>query len=72
MDRVAIVKIEQPFSREAQDQLPALAHREVEKAMVSTFLHSQSQGPNHARIRAFSALSASSSVIGNLRLPGQA
>ena len=45
MDRVAIVKIEQPFSREAQDQLPAVAHREVEKAMVSTFLHSQPQGP---------------------------
>jgi hypothetical protein len=25
--------------------LPAVAHREVEKAMVSTFLHSQPQGP---------------------------
>jgi len=44
MDRVAILKIEPPFAREPQEQLPALADREVDKAMVSTFLHSQPQG----------------------------
>lgn len=56
MDWVAILQRELRFAREAQEQLPALAHREVEQAVVGTFLHSQPQGPNHARITDLYAL----------------
>jgi hypothetical protein len=57
MDWVAIVQRELRFAEEAQDQLPALASREVEQAVIGTFLHSQPQGPNHARITDLYALS---------------
>lgn len=50
MDWVAILQGELRFAREAQDQLPALANREVEQAVIGTFLHSQPQGTNNARI----------------------
>lgn len=56
MDWVAILQGELRFAREAQDQLPALANREVEQAVIGTFLHSQPQGPNHARITDLYAL----------------
>ena len=56
MDWVAILQGELRFAREAQDQLPALASREVEQAVIGTFLHSQPQGPNHARITDLYAL----------------
>lgn len=50
MDWVAILQGELGFAREAQEQLPALNNREVEQAVIGTFLHSQPQGTNHARI----------------------
>ncbi len=56
MDWVAILQGELRFAREAQEQLPALANREVEQAVIGTFLHSQPQGPNHARITDLFAL----------------
>jgi hypothetical protein len=56
MDWVAILQRELRFAREAQEQLPALANREVEQAVIGTFLHSQPQGPNHARITDLYAL----------------
>ena len=57
MDWVAILQRELGFAREAQDQLPALTtNREIEQAVVGTFLHSQPQGPNHARITDLYAL----------------
>ncbi|NCY23827.1 MAG: hypothetical protein EBX37_02905 [Alphaproteobacteria bacterium] len=65
MDRVAILKIEQPFARESQEQLPALAHREVDKAMVSTFLHSQPKGPHHARIAGDTRFSSRNFIFGS-------
>lgn len=49
-DWVAILQGELRFAREAQEQLPALTGREVEQAVAGTFLHSQPQGANHARI----------------------
>ncbi|MBR0752117.1 ATP-binding protein [Bradyrhizobium jicamae] len=49
-DWVAILQGELRFAREAQEQLPALKGREVEQAVAGTFLHSQPQGANHARI----------------------
>lgn len=49
-DWVAILQGELRFARDAQEQLPALTNREVEQAVASTFLHSQPQGANHARI----------------------
>jgi hypothetical protein len=56
MDWVAILQGELGFARDAQDQLPALANREVEQAVIGTFLHSQPQGPNCARIADLCAL----------------
>jgi Protein of unknown function (DUF499) len=49
-DWVAILQGELRFAREAQEPLPALAYREIEQAVVGTFLHSQPQGGNHARV----------------------
>src|SRR5579859_6907115 len=49
-DWVAILQGELRFAREAQEQLPALTGREVEQAVAGTFLHSQPQGANHARL----------------------
>ena len=57
MDWVAILQGELRFAREAQDQLPALANREIEQAVIGTFLHSQPQGINNARITDLYALS---------------
>src|SRR5271166_2266295 len=48
-DWVAILQGELRFAREGQEPLPALANREIEQAVVATFLHSQPQGGNHAR-----------------------
>ena len=59
-DWAAIVQGEFRFAREAQDQLPALSNREVEQAVVGTFLHSQPQGANHARITDLYALAGAS------------
>ena len=59
-DWVAILQGELRFAREAQDQLPALANREVEQAVVGTFLHSQPQGANHARITDLQAMAGAS------------
>jgi hypothetical protein len=55
-DWVAILQGELRFAREAQEQLPALTNREVEQAVAGTFLHSQPQGANHARITDLSSL----------------
>ena len=55
-DWVAILQGELRFAREQQEQLPALANREVEQTVIGTFLHSQPQGPNHARITDLYAL----------------
>ena len=55
-DWVAILQGELRFAREAQEQLPALANREIEQAVIGTFLHSQPQGTNHARITDLYAL----------------
>ena len=57
MDWVAILQRELEFAREAQEQLPDLAvNREIEQAVVGTFLHSQPQGPTHARVTDLYAL----------------
>jgi hypothetical protein len=56
MDWVAILQRELHFAREAQGQLPALVNRELEHAVIGTFLHSQPQGTNHARITDLYAL----------------
>ncbi len=46
----AILERELTFAREAQDQVPALAdHREIEQAVVATFVHSQPPGGHHAK-----------------------
>ena len=59
-DWVAILQGELGFARKAQDQLPALEHREIEQAVIGTFLHSQPQGGNHARITDLYAIVAAS------------
>ncbi|MDB5610682.1 MAG: hypothetical protein JWP25_7582 [Bradyrhizobium sp.] len=59
-DWAAILQGEFGFAREAQEQLPALSNREVEQAVVGTFLHSQPQGANHARITDLYALAGAS------------
>lgn len=55
-DWVAILQGELRFARDSQDQLPALGNREIEQAVIGTFLHSQPQGGNHARIGDLHAL----------------
>jgi hypothetical protein len=59
-DWVAILRGELRFAREEQEQLPALAGREIEQAVVGTFLHSQPQGGNHARITDLQAVAGAS------------
>jgi hypothetical protein len=59
-DWVAILQGELRFAREGQEQLPALANREIEQAVVATFLHSQPQGGNHARITDLQAMEGAS------------
>jgi hypothetical protein len=55
-DWVAILQGELRFAQDSQDQLPALGNREIEQAVIGTFLHSQPQGGNHARIGDLHAL----------------
>lgn len=57
-DWVAILQCELRFAQEAQEQL-GLQNREIEQAVVGTFLHSQPQGPNHARLTDLLAISGS-------------
>lgn len=45
----AILESELRFARDAQDQVSSLANREVEQAVVATFVHSQPPGSHHAK-----------------------
>ncbi len=60
----AILKVEQPFAREGQDQRPPLANREVDKAMVSTSMPSPPLGPNNARIAGHARFSSQNIIFG--------
>jgi len=60
----AILKVEQPFAREGQDQRPPLANREVDKAMVSTSMPSPPLGPNNARIAGHQRFSSQNIIFG--------
>jgi hypothetical protein len=46
----AILEAELRFARDAQDQVSTLANREVEQAVVATFVHSQPPGSHHAKV----------------------